>query len=66
MSTLFEDHLRGHAAAIAGLGASQHAIAAAGQSIAACLQRGGKVLLCGNGAVPQMPNTSRPNWLAAT
>ncbi len=49
MSTLFEDHLRSHAAAIAGLGASQHAIAAAGQTIAACLQRGGKVLLCGNG-----------------
>jgi len=49
MATLFEDHLRSHAAAIAGLGAIQSAVTAAGQSIAACLQRGGKVLLCGNG-----------------
>ena len=49
MDTIFEQHLRCHAAAIAGLGAIQPAITAAGQSLAACLQRGGKVLLCGNG-----------------
>jgi len=49
MDTIFENHLRGHATAIAGLGALQPAIIAAGQGIAGCLQRGGKALLCGNG-----------------
>jgi phosphoheptose isomerase len=49
MVSIFEHHLRRHAAAIAGLDTIQFAITAAGQQIAACLQRGGKVLLCGNG-----------------
>lgn len=49
MASIFEHHLRSHTAAIAGLGAIQPAITAAGSHIAACLQRGGKVLLCGNG-----------------
>jgi phosphoheptose isomerase len=49
MATIFERHLAGHAAAITGLNAIQPAITAAGHHIAACLQRGGKVLICGNG-----------------
>ncbi len=49
MATIFENHLRNHAAAIAALAAIQPVITVAGHYIAGCLQRGGKVLLCGNG-----------------
>lgn len=49
MSSLFTTHLHNHIAAVGSLADLQPAIEDAGKRIAACLGRGNKLLLCGNG-----------------
>ena len=49
MTSLFTEHIRNHIAAVTRLAELQPAIEAAGRQIADCLQRGNKLLLCGNG-----------------
>ncbi|MEE4237160.1 MAG: D-sedoheptulose 7-phosphate isomerase [Anderseniella sp.] len=49
MSSLFTTHIRNHIAAVGSLVELQPAIEDAGKRITACLGRGNKLLLCGNG-----------------
>lgn len=49
MNSIFDTHIDQHQAALQSLDALKLAIEDAGKCIAECLQRGNKVLLCGNG-----------------
>jgi len=49
MDSIFDTHISQHMAALRSLAGLQTAIEDAGKRIAECLQRGNKVLLCGNG-----------------
>lgn len=49
MNTIFDSHISQHQAALQSLAALKPAIEDTGKCIAECLQRGNKVLLCGNG-----------------